>query len=184
MANKGGFSWKRATGITRAKQSISRATGIPLTKSGRQRKVGKMVTGGGCILNLFLVIISIISIIILSFSLISCNGQSSSENKTKITKNETVEYKLATLYKGFPPGEDDPIVMQFKDLLDNIERKTINTRIDIADITVKAQELLKENGIERSLLQILNDFNDSIPNEATSLKLEEVASLYMLLMTD
>jgi len=47
---KGGFSWKRALGITRAKQRISRKTGIPLTKSGRQRKVGKMVTGGGCLL--------------------------------------------------------------------------------------------------------------------------------------
>ena len=48
--NKGGFSWKRATGVTRAKQRISRKTGIPLTKSGRQRKVGRAVTGGGCLL--------------------------------------------------------------------------------------------------------------------------------------
>jgi hypothetical protein len=49
--NRGGFSWKRAVGITRAKNKISRATGIPLTKSGRQRKIGKMVTGGsGCVL--------------------------------------------------------------------------------------------------------------------------------------
>ena len=47
--NKGGFSWKRLTGVSRAKSRISRATGIPLTKSGRQRKVGKMVTGGGCV---------------------------------------------------------------------------------------------------------------------------------------
>lgn len=46
--NKGGFSWKRAVGISKAKSRISRATGIPLTKSGRQRKVGRMVTGGGC----------------------------------------------------------------------------------------------------------------------------------------
>lgn len=47
--NKGGFSWKRATGVTRAKSRISRRTGIPLTKSGRQRKVGRMVAGGGCL---------------------------------------------------------------------------------------------------------------------------------------
>mgnify|MGYP007123477431 CR=1 FL=1 len=39
--NKGGFSWKRAVGITRVKSRISRATGIPLTKGGRQRKLGK-----------------------------------------------------------------------------------------------------------------------------------------------
>jgi len=59
MGNKGGFSWKRATGVTKAKQNISRKTGIPMTKSGRQRKVGKAVTGGGCL-------VSIISILIMS----------------------------------------------------------------------------------------------------------------------
>ncbi len=48
--NRGGFSWKRAVGITRAKSRISRAIGIPLTKSGRQRKVGQIVTGGGCLM--------------------------------------------------------------------------------------------------------------------------------------
>lgn len=53
--NKGGFSWKRAVGITKAKQKISRSTGIPLTKSGRQRKIGKVVTGGGCLLPVVLV---------------------------------------------------------------------------------------------------------------------------------
>ena len=37
------FSWKRAVGITGMKQKISRKTGIPLTKAGRQRKVGKML---------------------------------------------------------------------------------------------------------------------------------------------
>ena len=47
--NKGGFSWKRLTGISAAKSKISRATGVPFTKSGRQRKVGGIVTGGGCL---------------------------------------------------------------------------------------------------------------------------------------
>ena len=47
--NKGGFSWKRATGISRAKSQLSRSIGIPLTKSGRQRKLGKVVSGGGCL---------------------------------------------------------------------------------------------------------------------------------------
>ena len=40
------FSWKRAVGITTAKQKISRKTGIPLTKGGLERKVGKMVIDG------------------------------------------------------------------------------------------------------------------------------------------
>lgn len=40
------FSWKRATGVTAAKRSISKTTGIPTTKSGRQRKLGKLASGG------------------------------------------------------------------------------------------------------------------------------------------
>jgi len=34
------FSWKRALGITGAKQSFARRTGIPTTQQGMQRKVG------------------------------------------------------------------------------------------------------------------------------------------------
>jgi hypothetical protein len=44
----GGFSWKRAIGISAAKARLSRRIGIPLTRSGRQRKLGRLVSGGGC----------------------------------------------------------------------------------------------------------------------------------------
>ena len=37
------FSWKRAFGITQAKQKFARKTGIPTTKAGLERKVGKAV---------------------------------------------------------------------------------------------------------------------------------------------
>jgi hypothetical protein len=56
--NKGGFSWKRLTGITKLKQKISRKTGIPFTRSGRQRKIGKIVTGEkGCLITIFLILL-------------------------------------------------------------------------------------------------------------------------------
>lgn len=38
--NKGGFSWRRFFGVSAALARISRAIGIPLTRSGRQRKLG------------------------------------------------------------------------------------------------------------------------------------------------
>lgn len=37
------FSWKRAIGLTQARQKIARKTGIPTTKQGIERKVGKAV---------------------------------------------------------------------------------------------------------------------------------------------
>jgi hypothetical protein len=47
------WSWRRALGISAAKGRLSRAIGIPLTRSGRQRKLGKSL--GCCIPLLFLV---------------------------------------------------------------------------------------------------------------------------------
>lgn len=44
--NRGGFSWKRLSGISAAKARLSRGTGIPLTRSGRQRKFGAKM---GCL---------------------------------------------------------------------------------------------------------------------------------------
>ena len=37
------FSWKRALGITQAKQKIARQTGIPTSKAGIERKIGNMI---------------------------------------------------------------------------------------------------------------------------------------------
>jgi len=57
---RGGFSWKRALGISKTKARISRKIGIPLTRSGRQRKFGKMM--GCCV---YIIGIGIIAILIL-----------------------------------------------------------------------------------------------------------------------
>jgi hypothetical protein len=55
--NRGGFSWRRVVGISRAKSKISRVIGIPLTRSGRQPKLGKAM--GGCLLTLLVLMISL-----------------------------------------------------------------------------------------------------------------------------
>jgi len=49
------FSWKRAIGISSAKKKISNKTGIPLSRSGRQRKIGR---GLGCCVILALFVTS------------------------------------------------------------------------------------------------------------------------------
>ncbi len=37
------FSWKRALGITQAKQNFARQTGVPTSKAGVERKIGKII---------------------------------------------------------------------------------------------------------------------------------------------
>jgi flagellar biosynthesis component FlhA len=44
--NEGGFSWKRLVGISQVKSNISSKTGIPVTRSGRNQKIGRIVTKG------------------------------------------------------------------------------------------------------------------------------------------
>lgn len=70
MAKKSGipglsYSWKRALGISAAKQRIARKTGIPTTRQGRQRKAGQMA---GCMIPITLLVI--IAIMILSLFII------------------------------------------------------------------------------------------------------------------
>lgn len=43
--SKGGFSWKRAVGISKTKSKIAKKTGIPTTKSGRKRKRNSIIAG-------------------------------------------------------------------------------------------------------------------------------------------
>jgi hypothetical protein len=65
--NRGGFSWKRLLGIAAVKSRISRSIGIPLTRSGRQRKLGSILTGGGCLVVIGIVIaIPLVILIIVS----------------------------------------------------------------------------------------------------------------------
>jgi hypothetical protein len=39
------FSWRRALGVSQAQARLSRKIGIPLSRSGRQRKIGRSM---GC----------------------------------------------------------------------------------------------------------------------------------------
>jgi len=68
--NKGGFSWKRLAGVTRVKSNISRSIGIPLTRTGRQRKLGGAT--GCCSFYLVIFVIIIIVTIFLVLALLSC----------------------------------------------------------------------------------------------------------------
>ncbi len=78
---KAGFSWKRATGISKTKSKIARATGIPNTKAGRKRKARRIATSG-CMMPFI-----VINLILTGFLLISLTG-CISENNTKSTSIE------------------------------------------------------------------------------------------------
>ncbi len=59
------FSWKRALGISSAKNKFARMTGIPTTRSGLERKVGRAVIGSGCLLYVVVAFLSLLAPILL-----------------------------------------------------------------------------------------------------------------------
>jgi hypothetical protein len=82
-------------------------------------------------------------------------------------------------------SEDDITVKRFRYLLDRLEAKTSNSRQQIADMTVKSQEMMREkHGKEISLLELMEQTNKAIPeNSSHSLKYEEVISTIMILLS-
>ena len=65
--NKGGFSWKKLSGYSGAKSNVSRKIGIPLTKSGRNQKIGRIVSKGclGMLLAMTIPLILVFVIVLL-----------------------------------------------------------------------------------------------------------------------
>lgn len=66
----GGFSWKRAIGISAAKARLSRRIGIPLTKGGRERKLGRLASGGGCLVVLAIMVAIPVALLGLAIALL------------------------------------------------------------------------------------------------------------------
>lgn len=64
--NKGGFSWKRLIGYSAAKASVSRKIGIPLTRSGQNQKIGRLVSKG-CLGTIAVVVLPVLIFIIVLF---------------------------------------------------------------------------------------------------------------------
>ena len=60
-----GFSWKRALGITSAKQRFARWTGVPTTRSGRRAKMKRMTGCSGCLVEVLGVAALVIGALVL-----------------------------------------------------------------------------------------------------------------------
>jgi hypothetical protein len=43
--NNGGFSWRRFLGLSASQARLSRKLGVPMSKSGRQQKLGRARAG-------------------------------------------------------------------------------------------------------------------------------------------
>ena len=95
---------------------------------------------------------------------------------------DEIAFKLASIDKGKIINRDDVSVNRFRYLLKTLDDKTSETKVQIADMTVKAQQILRdEYGKEVSLMFLMENVNDAIPSGA-NLKYAEIISAYILLI--
>jgi len=83
----------------------------------------------------------------------------SGHGSAKASKPESIEYELATIDAGGYVSHDDITVARFKSLLDQLSQTYSVTPQQIADQTVKAKQMLKDRGVQESLMNIMTGMN-------------------------
>ena len=73
--------------------------------------------------------------------------------------DESLEYKLATINARGYVSKDHITVARFRSLLDQLSSTYVENKQQIADMSVTAQEMLKKDGIEENLLNIMEGLN-------------------------
>jgi len=107
---------------------------------------------------------------------------SSSSRRSKTSGNETLEYQLAVINKGGYVPQSDITITRFRYLLEILERKTINSKQEIADMSVAGITGLRERyGRDVSLLQFMEGVNSSIP-AGTKVNYAIASAAYMQLL--
>jgi hypothetical protein len=96
------------------------------------------------------------------------------------TKSESLEYKLASIEKGYV-SRDDIIIARFRSLLQQLDSTYIESKQQIADKTLKTQELLKDRGIKENLLNIMEGMNRLFSTSAGSRSYAEDLGRYIFL---
>lgn len=94
---------------------------------------------------------------------------------------ETLEYKLAVINAGSYVPKDHITVARFRSLLTQLSNTFVENRQQIADMSVSAQEILKEKGIKEKLLNIMEGMNKLFPKKIENQKYAEYSAAYLVL---
>jgi len=92
-----------------------------------------------------------------------------------------LEYKLAVINAGGYVSENHVTVARFRSLLNQLSNTYVENRQQIADSSVKAQEMLKDKGIEESLLNIMEGMNQLFLRKIENQKYSEYVVAYIVL---
>lgn len=91
-----------------------------------------------------------------------------------------LEQQLASINAGVTVASDDIAVARFKSLLRQLDRTFRESPKEIADMSVKAQELLQEKGIRQDLVSIMEGLNTLFP-AGKGYRFAEYSAAYVVL---
>lgn len=95
---------------------------------------------------------------------------------------DELPYQLACINKGSLVPKDDPTIARFRYLLKRLEKNTANSLQEIADMTVKGQEILEDKyGVKVSLLYLMECANDATPSNS-GLRYEEILTSCIVIL--
>ena len=81
---------------------------------------------------------------------------------TNTIKSESLDYRLAVIDTGSFVIEGDPIIKRFDSVLDQLSYNYVEDRQQIANISIIICDKMKSNGIDESLLDIMDGLNKLI----------------------
>lgn len=95
--------------------------------------------------------------------------------------DESLEYKLAVINAGGYVPKNHITVARFRSLLQQLSDTYVENRQQIADMTVTAQNLLRKEGIQENLLNIMEGMNQLFSKPVGNQKYAEYAAAYVTL---
>lgn len=95
--------------------------------------------------------------------------------------DDPIEYQLAVIDAGDYVPRDHITVKRFRSLLKQLDATYVENRQQIGDMTVTAQRLLREEGIDEKLLNIMEGLNRLFSKPLENQKYAEYSVMYITL---
>lgn len=94
---------------------------------------------------------------------------------------QSLSYKLATIDRGGYVSKNDLTVKRFNSLLNQLSVKFVEDKERISDMTVKAKQILRDNGIDQRMLKMMEGINSLFYQKIANQKYSEYLSVYVTL---
>ncbi len=95
--------------------------------------------------------------------------------------SESLEYQLATLNAGTFVPKDHITVARFRSLLSQLSSTYVENKEQIGDMSYTSQQLLRKEGIEEKLLNVMEGMNQLFSTRDESWEYLEYISAYVTL---